>query len=80
MKDLSEIDLISGNTNYTLYQTSRTSINPDTMTLQYICSKYLGKISFHRKLKLHKSESGYYVIVHGTRCYVNDLAHKWFYK
>lgn len=80
MKKLSETDFISCNNNCTLYQTSQTSINPDTMTLQYICSEQLGRIAFHRKLRVYRSESGFYVIARGVRCYVNDLMHKWFYK
>lgn len=80
MKKLSDTDLISYNSNCTLYQTPQTSINADITTLQYVCSEYLGKIHFHRKLKLYKRARGYYVIAHGTRCNVTDLANKWFYK
>lgn len=79
MKSLSENDLISNTYNCTLYQTPQTSVNPDTMTLQYICSEQSGKIAFHRKLRVYRSESGFYVIARGIRCYVNDLMHKWFY-
>ena len=80
MKKLSDTDLISYNSNCTLYQTPQTSINADATTLQYVCSEHLGKIHFHRKLKLYKSARGYYVITHGIRCNVTDLANKWFYK
>jgi hypothetical protein len=80
MKKLSDADFISCNTSYTLYQTPHTSVSSDKMTLQYVCSEQLGRIVFHRKLRVYKSESGFYVIARGTRCYVNDLMHKWFYK
>ena len=81
MKSLSENDLISCTNNCTLYQTSLTSISPDKMTLQYICSEQSGKIVFHRKLRLYRNESGgFYVIARNNRCYVTGLANKWFYK
>ena len=48
MKKLNETDFISCNTNCTLYQTPHTSVSPDKMTLQYICSEQLGRIVFHR--------------------------------
>lgn len=80
MKKLSDADFISCNTSCTLYQTPHTSVSSDKMTLQYVCSEQLGRIVFHRKLRVYKSESGFYVIARGTRCYVNDLMHKWFYK
>ena len=80
MKKLSDTDRISLTGNCTLYRTPQTSVNPDTLTLQYICSEQAGKIVFHRKLRVYKSEGGFYVIARGIRCYVNDLMHKWFYK
>lgn len=80
MKKLSETDRISFTENCVLYQTPQTSVNPDTLTLQYICSEQEGRIAFHRKLRVYRSEGGFYVIARGTRCYVNDLMHKWFYK
>ncbi len=80
MKSLGEADFISCNNNCTLYQTPQTSVSSDKMTLQYICSEQFGRTVFHRKLRVYKSESGFYVIARGTRCYVTDLMHKWFYK
>ena len=80
MKKLGEADRISFTENCVLYQTPQTSINPDTMTLQYICSEQAGKMTFHRKLKVYRSEGGFYVIARGYRCYVDNLMHKWFYK
>ena len=81
MKKLSDTDLISCTNNCTLYKTPQTSVNPDTMTLQYICSEHAGRRAFHRKLKVYRSESGgFYVIARGIRCYVNNLMSKWFYK
>lgn len=80
MKKLSETDRISFSSNCILYQTPQTSVNPDTLTLQYICSEQAGRIAFHRKLKLYSGENGFYVIARGTRCYVNNLMSKWFYK
>ena len=81
MRKLSDTDFISCNSNCTLYQTPQTSVNPDTMTLQYICSEQDGTIAFHRKLRVYRSESGgFYVIARGIRCYVDNLMHKWFYK
>jgi hypothetical protein len=80
MKQPNDTDLISQNSNCTLYKTLQTSISSDTTTLQYVCSEYLGKTYFHRKLKLYRRARGYYVIAHGTRCSVTDLANKWFYK
>lgn len=80
MKKLSETDRISLTENCVLYQTPQTSICPSTMTLQYICSEQAGRTAFHRKLRVYKSEGGFYVIARGVRCYVNDLAHKWFLK
>ena len=81
MKKLSDADFISCNNNCTLYKTPQTSVSPDTLTLQYICSEQFGRLAFHRKLKVYRSESGgFYVIARGTRCYINDLMHKWFYK
>ena len=80
MRKLSETNLISSAGDCKLYSTSQTSINPDTMTLQYICSEQAGRIAFHRKLKVYRSEGGFYVIARGIRCYVDNLMHKWFYK
>jgi len=81
MKKLSDTDLISCTYNCTLYQTPQTNVNPDTMTLQYVCSECSGKRAFHRKLRVYRSENGgFYVIARGTRCYVDNLMHKWFYK
>lgn len=80
MNRLSDADLISYNSNCTLYKTPQTSINAEAATLQYVCSEHLGKIYFHRKLKIYNRARGYYVIAHGTRCSVTDLANKWFYK
>jgi hypothetical protein len=80
MKKLSDANFISCSNNCTLYQTPHTSVSSDKMTLQYICSEQFGRIVFHRKLRVYRSESGFYVIARGTRCYVNDLMHKWFYK
>lgn len=80
MKKLSEVDRISLAGDCVLYQTPQTSVSSDTMTLQYICSEREGKTAFHRKLRVYKSESGFYVIARGTRCYVNNLMSKWFYK
>ena len=80
MKKLSESDFISCTDSCTLYKTPQTSVNPDTMTLQYICSEQAGRVAFHRKLKVYRSGGGFYVIARGIRCYVDDLMHKWFYK
>lgn len=81
MKSLSEKDLISRTNNCMLYQTSLTSISADKVILQYVCSELAGKIVFHRKLRLYRNESGgFYVIARNNRCYVTDLANKWFYK
>ena len=81
MKKLSETDRISCADNCLLYKTPQTSVCPGTMTLQYICSEQSGRVAFHRKLKVYRSESGgFYVIARGTRCYINDLMHMWFYK
>ena len=80
MKSLSDADFISSTNNCTLYKTPQTSVDADTLTLRYICSEYFGKIAFHRKLKVYRNESGFYVIACGIRCYVTDLMHKWFYK
>ncbi len=81
MKSLSKTDLISRTNNCTLYQTSLTSISSDKMTLQYIYSEQLGRMVFHRKLRLYRNESGgFYVIARNNRCYVTGLANKWFYK
>ena len=80
MNKLSDADLISHNSNCTLYKTPQTSINAEAATLQYVCSEYLGQIYFHRKLKIYNRARGYYVIAHGTRCSVTDLANKWFYR
>ena len=80
MKKLSDTDIISSNNNCILYQTPLTSVSQDRMTLQYIYSEQSERIVFHRKLRVYKSESGFYVISRNTRCYVNDLMHKWFYK
>jgi hypothetical protein len=81
MKKLSEIDQISFSDNCILYQTPQTRVNSDNLTLQYICSEQAGKIVFHRKLRLYRNESGgFYVIARNNRCYVTDLANKWFYK
>ena len=80
MKKLSETDFISCNNNCILYQTPHTSVGSDKMTLQYICSEQGGRIVFHRKLRVYRSESGFYVIARGIRCYVNDIMSKWFYK
>lgn len=81
MKKLSDADFISCNNNCTLYQTPYTSISSDKMILQYIYSEHLGRIVFHRKLRLYRNESGgFYVIARNSRCYVTDLANKWFYK
>ena len=73
-------DFISCTYNCALYQTPQTSVNPDTLTLQYVCSEQEGKIAFHRKLRIYRSEGGFYVIARNSRCYVTDLMHKWFYK
>ena len=80
MKELTQNNIISSAGGCILYQTPQTSVNSDTMTLQYICSDREGKVAFHRKLRVYKSEGGFYVIARGTRCYVNDLMHRWFYK
>jgi hypothetical protein len=80
MKTLSEIDRISVSENCILYQTPHTMVSSDTQTLQYICSEQSGRVAFHRKLRVYRSDSGFYVIARGTRCYVTDLMHKWFYK
>jgi hypothetical protein len=80
MKPPSEIDQISISDNCVLYQTPHTSVSSDKMTLQYICSEQAERIIFHRKLRVYRSQSGFYVIARGTRCYVDDLMHKWFYK
>jgi hypothetical protein len=80
MKSLSEIDRISISDNCVLYQTPHTSVSSDKMILQYICSEQSERIIFHRKLRVYRSQTGFYVIVRGTRCYVDDLMHKWFYK
>ncbi len=81
MKGLNENDLISCTGNCTLYQTPYTSISSDKMILQYIYSERLGRLVFHRKLRLYRNESGgFYVIARNSRCYVTDLANKWFYK
>ena len=80
MKKLSETDRISLTENCILYQTPQTSINPDTLTLQYVCSEQAGKVAFHRKLRVYKSNGSFYVIARGTRCYVDNLANKWFLK
>ena len=80
MRALSDTDLISSAGDCKLYTTPQTSVNPDILTLQYICSEHEGRIAFHRKLRVYKSESGFYVIARGTRCYVDNLMHKWFYK
>lgn len=81
MKGINENDLISRTNGCSLYQTKLTSISADKLMLQYICSEQTGKVIFHRKLRLYRNESGgFYVIVRNHRCYVTDLAHKWFYK
>ncbi len=81
MKSIGEKDLISSNNGCLLYQTKLTSISSDKMVLQYICSEHSGRIVFHRKLRLYRNESGgFYVIARNNRCYVTDLANKWFYR
>ena len=81
MKSLGDTGFISCNNSYILYQTPLTSVSSDRMTLQYVCSEQAGRIVFHRKLRLYRNESGgFYVIARNTRCYVTDLANKWFYK
>lgn len=81
MNDLSGKDLISSTNGCSLYQTKLTSISSDKQVLQYIYSEQLGRIVFHRKLRLYRNESGgYYVIARNNRCYVTGLANKWFYK
>ncbi len=81
MKSLSESNLISCANSCRLYQTKLTSISSDKIVLQYVYSELSGRIVFHRKLRLYRNESGgYYVIARNTRCYVTDLANKWFYK
>ena len=78
MLELNEINLISSGETCKLYKTPQTSVEVDT--LKYICSEQQGRVAFHRKLKLHKGEHGYYVIARGTKCYINNLANKWFLK
>lgn len=78
MLELNETNLISSGENCKLYKTPQTSVEADT--LKYICSEQNGRVAFHRKLKLHKGEHGYYVIARGAKCYVNNLANKWFLK
>ncbi len=80
MWELNDTNLISSAGACKLYQTSQTSVSQDKLTLQYICSEQAGRIVFHRKLRVYRSESGFYVIARGTRCYVDNLMHKWFYK
>ncbi len=80
MRALSDTDLISSVGDCKLYTTPQTSVNVNNQTLQYICSEREGRIAFHRKLKVYKSESGFYVIARGARCYVDNLMHKWFLK
>ena len=78
MKELSETNLISSAGDCKLYATPQTSV--EAGSLKYICSEQAGRICFHRKLKLHKGEHGYYVITRGTKCHVDNLANKWFIK
>ena len=78
MNTFSEIDLISSVDGCKLYSTPQTSV--ETNTLKYICSEQEGIFAFHRKLRVYKNDSGFYVIARGTRCYINNLMHKWFYK
>ena len=78
MLELNENNLISSGEGCKLYKTPQTSI--EAGLLKYICSEQEGRIAFHRKLKLHKGEHGYYVIVRSTKCYVGNLANKWFLK
>ena len=80
MKELSKSNIISSAAGCTLYQTPQTSVDALSQTLKYIYSEQDGRIAFHRKLKLHKVKQGYYVIVRGTKCYVDNLANKWFLK
>lgn len=75
-----ELNIISSAGNCKLYSTPQTCVNQSTLTLQYIVSEYAGRSAFHRKLKVYRSESGFYVIARGTRCYIDNLMHMWFYK
>ncbi len=79
-RELSESNLISSAEGCKLYKTPQTSVDASSLTLQFICSEQEGKVAFHRKLKVYNSGSGFYVITRGTRCYVNNLMHMWFYK
>jgi hypothetical protein len=78
LNKLDAAELISSGEICKLYKTPQTNIEDGL--LKYTCSECAGKIAFHRKLKLHKGEHGYYVIARGTKCYINNLAHKWFLK
>jgi hypothetical protein len=57
MNDLIGKDLISSTNGCSLYQTKLTSISSDKQVLQYIYSEQLGRIVFHRKLRLYRNES-----------------------
>ena len=78
MKELNENNLISSAGACKLYTTPQTSV--EAGLLKYICSEQNGRVAFHRKLKLYKGEHGYYVITRNTKCYVDNLANKWFHK
>lgn len=42
------------------------------------CDDCENDYTYHKKLKIHKSNAGYYVTCKGSRCYCNSYIPEWF--